>query len=159
MINDFAEVIEARCNLDCHCVSITVAMANLMPSSVLYVWDIESDQIHEMDFGESDDIADDDSKLAAHHDSKIFIKENDQIAQASVVLVSLFVTSDHGIVIQDVKPIADENCRLLGVHSPHIVILNSEKSVDKSSKIVQLLMRDFEELGECDCYQKSSNGL
>ncbi|KAL0099546.1 hypothetical protein PUN28_019749 [Cardiocondyla obscurior] len=84
------------------------------------------------------------------HDSKSFIKENDQIAQASVVLVSLFVTSDHGIVIQDVKPIADENCRLLGVHSPHIVILNSEKSVDKSSKIVQLLMRDFEELGECD---------
>ncbi|KAL0114439.1 hypothetical protein PUN28_011594 [Cardiocondyla obscurior] len=178
MINDFAEVIEARCNLDCHCVSITVAMANLMPSSVLYIWDIESDQIHEMDFGESDDIADDDSKLAAQckgrlitahcwdveeprllvcraqrlesHDSKSFIKENDQIAQASVVLVSLFVTSDHGIVIQDVKPIADENCRLLGVHSPHIVILNSEKSVDKSSKIVQLLMRDFEELGECD---------
>ena len=60
-INDFAEIIEARCNSDCRCVSITVAMANLMPSSVLYVWDIESDQIHEFDFGESDDVIDDDS--------------------------------------------------------------------------------------------------
>lgn len=62
-ISDFAEIIEARCNADCHCVSITVAMANLMPSSVLYVWDIESDQIHEFDFGESDDFIDDDTML------------------------------------------------------------------------------------------------
>jgi len=73
-----------------------------------------------------------------------------QIILTSVVLVSLFMTSDHGIVVQDVKPIADENCRLLGVHSPHIVILNSEKNLERSSKIMQLLMRDFEELGECD---------
>jgi len=60
-ISDFAEIIEARCNSDCRCVSITVAMANLMPSSILHIWDIESDQIHEFDFGESDDILDDDS--------------------------------------------------------------------------------------------------
>ncbi|XP_070526562.1 uncharacterized protein [Cardiocondyla obscurior] len=104
MINDFAEVIEARCNLDCHCVSITVVM----------VWDIESDQIHEMDFGESDDIADDDSKLAAQckgrlitahcwdveeprllvcraqrlesHNSISFIKENDQVISTNTNL-------------------------------------------------------------------------
>ncbi|KAG5330577.1 IF140 protein, partial [Acromyrmex charruanus] len=177
-ISDFAEIIEARCNSDCRCVSITVAMANLMPSSILYVWDIESDQIYEFDFGESDDIVDDDIMLAAQckgrlvtahcwdvedprllvcraqklekRDSKSFNKDNDWIVQTSVVLVSLFATSDHGIVVQDVKPIADENCRLLGVHSPHIIILNSEKSLDRCSKIMQLLMRDFEELGECD---------
>ncbi|KAG5313583.1 IF140 protein, partial [Pseudoatta argentina] len=177
-ISDFAEIIEARCNSDCRCVSITVAMANLMPSSILYVWDIESDQIYEFDFGESDDIVDDDTMLAAQckgrlvtahcwdvedprllvcraqklekRDSKSFNKDNDWIVQTSVVLVSLFATSDHGIVVQDVKPIADENCRLLGVHSPHIIILNSEKSLDRCSKIMQLLMRDFEELGECD---------
>ncbi|XP_018367510.1 PREDICTED: intraflagellar transport protein 140 homolog isoform X1 [Trachymyrmex cornetzi] len=177
-ISDFAEIIEARCNSDCRCVSITVAMANLMPSSILYVWDIESDQIYEFDFGESDNIVDDDAMLAAQckgrlvtahcwdvedprllvcraqklekRDSKNFNKDNDWIVQTSVVLVSLYATSDHGIVVQDVKPIADENCRLLGVHSPHIIILNSEKSLDKCSKIMQLLMRDFEELGECD---------
>lgn len=63
VINDFAEIIEARCNLDCHCVSITVAMTNLMPSPVLYIWDIESDQIHEFDFGKLDDIAEDESTL------------------------------------------------------------------------------------------------
>ncbi|KYN32641.1 hypothetical protein ALC56_13123 [Trachymyrmex septentrionalis] len=177
-ISDFAEIIEARCNSDCRCVSITVAMANLMPSSILYIWDIESDQIYEFDFGEPDDIVDDDTMLAAQckgrlvtahcwdiedprllvcraqklekRDSKSFNKDNDWIVQTSVVLVSLFATSDHGIVVQDVKPIADENCRLLGVHSPHIIILNSEKSLDRRSKIMQLLMRDFEELGECD---------
>lgn len=54
-INDFAEIIEARCNSDCRCVSITVAMSNLMPSSILYVWDIEGDQIHEFDFGKMND--------------------------------------------------------------------------------------------------------
>lgn len=52
-ISDFAEIIEARCNSDCRYVSITVAMTNLMPSSILYVWDIESDQIHEFDFAEN----------------------------------------------------------------------------------------------------------
>ncbi|KYM98003.1 PREDICTED: intraflagellar transport protein 140 homolog [Cyphomyrmex costatus] len=178
MISDFAEIIEARCNSDCRCVSITVAMANLMPSSILYIWDIESDQIYEFDFGESDDIVDDDNMLVAQckgrlvtahcwdvedprllicraqklekRDSKSLNKDNDWIVQTSVVLVSLFATSDHGIVVQDVKPIADENCRLLGVHSPHIVILNSEKSLNRNSKIMQLLMRDFEELGKCD---------
>ena len=62
-ISDFAEIIEARCNSDCRCVSITVAMANLMPSSILYIWDIESDQIYEFDFGEPDDIVDDDTML------------------------------------------------------------------------------------------------
>lgn len=60
-ISDFAEIIEARCNSDCRFVSITVAMANLMPSSILYVWDIESDQIHEFDFAEND--LDEDSAL------------------------------------------------------------------------------------------------
>lgn len=54
-INDFAEIIEARCNSNCKYVSITVAMANLMPSSILYVWDIESDQIHEFDFADNGD--------------------------------------------------------------------------------------------------------
>lgn len=70
-ISDFAEIIEARCNSDCRCVSITVAMANLMPSSILYVWDIESDQVHEFDFGESNDIIDDDSMLWVKEQRKL----------------------------------------------------------------------------------------
>lgn len=56
VINDFAEIIEARCNSDCRFVSITVAMTNLMPSSILFIWDIESDQIHEFDFAQPLDI-------------------------------------------------------------------------------------------------------
>lgn len=62
-ISDFAEIIEAKCNSDCRYVSITVAMANLMPSSILYVWDIESDQLHEFDFADRDDGNDEYSAL------------------------------------------------------------------------------------------------
>ncbi|KAF3422708.1 hypothetical protein E2986_01971 [Frieseomelitta varia] len=187
-ISDFAEIIEAQCNADCRCVSITVAMANLMPSSILYVWDIESDQIHEFDFAESNDIDDDDTALSvkcrgrlvtAHcwdvedprllvcraqrlelRDSKHSSKQNNEndydISRSTVVLISMFATSDHGIVVQDIKPIKDENCRILGVHSPHIIILSSEKSIEKASKVIQLFMRDFEELGVCDPITKKA---
>ncbi|XP_050592532.1 intraflagellar transport protein 140 homolog isoform X2 [Bombus affinis] len=187
-ISDFAEIIEARCNSDCRCVSITVAMANLMPSSILYVWDIESDQIHEFDFAESNDIDEDDGALSvkcrgrlvtAHcwdaedprllvcraqkletRDSKCSSKQDNEddydVSKATVVLVSMFATSDHGIVVQDIKPIKDENCRVLGVHSPHIIILNSEKTTEKTSKVTKLLMRDFEELGLCDPVTKKA---
>ncbi|XP_034180473.1 intraflagellar transport protein 140 homolog isoform X3 [Osmia lignaria lignaria] len=187
-INDFAEIIEARCNMDCRLVSITVAMTNLMPSSILYVWDIESDQIHEFDFAESNDIDEDDNSLAVkcrgrlvttHYwdvddprllvcraqrldsrDSKYSTKQtngNDyDVSKATVVLVSIFATSDHGIVIQDIKPVADENCRVLGVQTPHIIILNSEKTAESSSKVRKVLMRDFEELGTCDAVTKKA---
>lgn len=187
-ISDFAEIIEARCNADCRCVSITVAMANLMPSSILYVWDIESDHIHEFDFAESNNIDEDDTTLSAKckgrlvtahcwdvedprllvcraqrletQDSKHSTKQNNEndydVAKSTVVLVSMFATSDHGIVVQDIKPVKDENCRILGVHSPYIIILNSEKSIERISKVTKLLMRDFEELGTCDSVTKKA---
>lgn len=66
----------------------------------------------------------------------------------NVLLVTMFVTSEHGIVAQDARPIKDDNCRLLGVRSPHLVVLDSERST--GSKTVRLLLRDFEELGSCD---------
>ncbi|XP_076752394.1 intraflagellar transport protein rempA [Xylocopa sonorina] len=187
-INDFAEIIEARCNADCRCVSITVAMANLMPSPILYVWDIESDQIHEFDFAESMDLDEDDTSFSvkcrgrlvtAHcwdvedprllvcraqrletRDSKCLSKQSNSndydVSKATVVLVSMFATSDHGIVVQDIKPIKDDNCRVLGVHSPYIIILNSEKVAERISKVTKLLMRDFEELGACDLVTKKA---
>ncbi|XP_017888145.1 intraflagellar transport protein 140 homolog [Ceratina calcarata] len=187
-ISDFAEIIEASCNADCRCVSITVAMANLMPSPVLYVWDIESDQIHEFDFSESKDLDEDETALAvkcrgrlvtAHcwdaEDPRLLVcraqrletrdlkqsskltNENDyDVSKTTVVLVSMFATSDHGIVVQDIKPIKDENCRVLGVHTPYLIILNSEKIAERNSKITKLLMRDFEELGECDSATKKA---
>lgn len=69
-----------------------------------------------------------------------------------MVLVTVFATSEHGIVVQDVRQIKDDNCRLLGVQSPLIIILDSEKL--SGSKAVRLLMRDFEELGSCDALTK-----
>ncbi|XP_058796246.1 intraflagellar transport protein 140 homolog isoform X2 [Phymastichus coffea] len=173
-ISDFAEIIEARCNSDCRYVSITVAMANLMPSSILYVWDIESDQIHEFDFADVDN--DDETALATkcrgrlvtshcwdNDDPRLLIcraqkpeslnsKSSSELTDdheiTNVVLVTMFATSEYGIIVQDVRPVKDDNCRLLGVQSPYIVILDSTKT--SGNKTVRLLMRDFEELGACD---------
>ncbi|XP_043280056.1 intraflagellar transport protein 140 homolog isoform X2 [Venturia canescens] len=180
-INDFAEIIEARCNSDCRCVSITVAMSNLMPSSILYVWDIEGDQIHEYDFAQMND---DDGRnlksrgrlVTAHcwdtSDPRVLVcraqkiegrsSKNKNLAideqepSAAVVLVSMFATPDNGIAIQDVRPIADTNCRLLGVKSPRVIILNPEIPSPSGSKITRMLMREFEELGTCDTPTKKA---
>jgi hypothetical protein len=66
----------------------------------------------------------------------------------------MFITSEHGIVVQDVRSMKDDNCRLLGVQSPYIIIVDSEKST--GNKTVRLLMRDFEELGSCDSTTKQA---
>ncbi|XP_043479538.1 intraflagellar transport protein 140 homolog [Leptopilina heterotoma] len=183
-ISDFAEIIEAKCNSDCRYVSITVAMANLMPSSILYVWDIESDQLHEFDFANNDDGIDDYSALVtkckgrlvtAHcwdtddprllicraqkpetRDSKSTKSSSESDESANVVLVSMFASSDHGIVVQDVRSLNDDNCRLLGVQSPHIIILNSELSSSSDGKVARLVMKDFEELEDCDLTTKKA---
>ncbi|XP_046604167.1 intraflagellar transport protein 140 homolog [Neodiprion virginianus] len=185
-IDDFAEIIEARCNSDCRCVSITVAMANLMPSSIFYVWDIESDQIYEYNFADPEDgheesptaiqckgrlvtshcWDDDDPRLLVCRAQKLdsansrppsqIIPTPAQEPLTSVVLITMFATSDHGIVVQDVRSVKDENCRLLGVRTPHIMILNSEVTFDNESKVRYIVMRDFEELGVCDTVTKKA---
>lgn len=66
------------------------------------------------------------------------------------------MTPDHGIVVQDVRSLLDENCRLLGVRTPHIIILNSEVMSDNESKVRHIVMRDFEELGTCDTATKKA---
>ena len=48
-------------------------------------------------------------------------------------------------MVQDVRWVKDDNCRLLGVQSPIITILDSQQT--SGSKTVRLLMRDFEDLG------------
>lgn len=68
----------------------------------------------------------------------------------------MFVTPDHGIVIHDVRSVKDENCRLLGVQSPYIIILNSEITLENESKVVRLTMRDFEEFDICDSATKKA---
>lgn len=48
------------------------------------------------------------------------------------------------------------NCRLLGVQSPSIIILNPELPRATGSKVSHLLMREFEELGSCDSPTKKA---
>ncbi|KAK0096463.1 hypothetical protein PV326_005425 [Microctonus aethiopoides] len=186
VINDFAEIIDAKCNLDCRCVSITVAMSNLLPSSIMYIWDIEGDEIFEYDFAKLSDknindhgklttISKSNARLVTAHcwdtvDPRLLVcraqkteirstkgsakgstEMVDINSEADVVLVSLFVTSEHGIAIRDIRPMDDANCRLLGVKSPYIIILNPDQMENENgSKVMQLIMREFEELGSCD---------
>lgn len=66
-----------------------------------------------------------------------------------MILVTMFATSEHGIVVQDVRTMPDDNCRLLGVRSPYIMVLNEGKAA-------RLVMHDFEELGACDAVTKKA---
>ncbi|XP_011298550.1 intraflagellar transport protein 140 homolog [Fopius arisanus] len=178
VINDFAEIIEARCNSDCRCVSITVAMSNLLPSSILYIWDIEGDQIHEFDFAKLNEAPDtegatvkskgrlptahcwdtSDPRVLICRAQKIESKETKNSSKpnfssnddTSVILVSMFATPDHGIAVQDIRPVKDASTRLLGVQSPDIILLSPEMAAGEGSKVTRLLMREFEELGEYD---------
>lgn len=68
----------------------------------------------------------------------------------------MFASSDHGIVVQDVRSMNDDNCRLLGVQSPHVIILNSELSSSSEGKVARLVMKDFEELENCDSTTKKA---
>lgn len=171
-INDFAEIIEAKCNADCRCVSITVASSNLLPSPILYVWDIEGDQILEFDFSNLDENDEENKKIkskgrlvTAHcwdtEDPRVLVCRAQKIESTdslkginnddmSVVLVSLFATPDHGIAVRDIRPIKDPNCRLLGVQCSDIILLSPEMAINNESKIIRLYMQEFEEIGACD---------
>lgn len=73
-----------------------------------------------------------------------------------MALITMFTTSDHGIVVQDVRSVKDENCRLLGVRTPNIIILTTEVTLDNESRVQHVVMRDFEELGACDSATKKA---
>lgn len=68
----------------------------------------------------------------------------------------MFVTSEYGIVVEDVRNVKDDNCRLLGVQSPEIIVMDSEKTSPHGSKTTRILMKDFEELGACDQQTKKA---
>ncbi|XP_014295650.1 intraflagellar transport protein 140 homolog [Microplitis demolitor] len=178
VIKDFAEVIEAKCNSDCRCVSITVATSNLLPSSILYIWDIEGDQIFEFDFAQLSNsyenyagmISKSQGRFIITHcwdviDPRVLVCQiqtienydtrnfyNSQLMPNDIkntVFISMFVTPEHGITIHDYRSIEDSYCRLIEVKSPFIIALNPEKENNRS-KLTKLFMREFEDLGVCD---------
>ncbi|XP_044589157.1 intraflagellar transport protein 140 homolog isoform X2 [Cotesia glomerata] len=178
VIKDFAEIIEAKCNSDCRCVSITVATSNLLPSSILYIWDIEGDQIFEFDYAKlsenhqnySEVISKSQGRFVVTHcwdviDPRVLVCQTQTIPTyniqnfcnpkrmsnvfKNIVLVSMFITPEHGITIHDYRSLEEFYCRLIEVKSPHIIVFDSEKE-GHGSKLTKLFMREFEELGFCD---------
>ncbi|KAK3865459.1 hypothetical protein Pcinc_025661 [Petrolisthes cinctipes] len=81
-----------------------------------------------------------------------YLSSNNKEERPWVMLVCLFVSPDHGIIVQDSFPLTPSFTRLLGVQVPSLYLLNAhdpEKKVD--GKIVtQKVMRDFVGLENCD---------
>ncbi|KAK7788798.1 hypothetical protein R5R35_010909 [Gryllus longicercus] len=73
----------------------------------------------------------------------------DQEMQQEVLLVTIFTTPEQGIILQDIFPMSSDFTKLLGVHTPHYLLLKkpSQTSATNSEK---LIMRDFEGLQTCD---------
>ncbi|MCL4124856.1 UNVERIFIED_CONTAM: hypothetical protein GTU68_025030, partial [Idotea baltica] len=72
------------------------------------------------------------------------------LPQPSLLLVSLFVSNDHGMIVQDAFSMLPDYSRFLGVHVPFFYLLNSQ-STRKEPKIVsQRVMRDFTGLESAD---------
>ncbi|CAL4114854.1 unnamed protein product, partial [Meganyctiphanes norvegica] len=70
----------------------------------------------------------------------------------AVVLVSVFVSGDHGIIVQDYFSLSPTYSRLLGVQVPFFYLLNTHDGQKKadSSLVTQKVMRDFVGLENCD---------
>ncbi|XP_034933868.1 intraflagellar transport protein 140 homolog [Chelonus insularis] len=178
VISDFSEVIEAKCNINCRCVSLTVATSNLLPSPILYIWDVEGDQMFEFDFSKFHEHSDNSNKtiveshkkLITEHfwdtlDSRVLICNIQTIKNTNInhhlpvssttddknntSLVCIFATPEHGITIHDVRSLNNAQFHLLGVKSPHMILLNLTDE-NTENQLTYLLMREFEELNDYD---------
>ncbi|KAK8773533.1 hypothetical protein V5799_011934 [Amblyomma americanum] len=156
-------------------------------SSALYVWSIEDDSLFEYDFdtGESRTgkaVSDLRAKGTvrgraplSHYwdetDPRLLVCEARRIVdgyakadasgnqEPSVGVVSLFVTTEHGILEQDVFPL-DDRFRLMGVQVPFFYLLakhtgevsesGEAEKVPGSKLVFRLPMRNFVGLQDCD---------
>ncbi|XP_077561362.1 intraflagellar transport protein 140 homolog [Haemaphysalis longicornis] len=150
--------------------------------SVLFVWSIEDDVLFEYDFDTGQTMNgkngatvsgtvrsrapishywdESDPRLlvceARHIDGKTDLPDNQR---HSVVVASLFVTTEHGILEQDVFPLKDR-FRLMGVQVPFYYLLAKHSTdVDRtgaavrvagSKHVFKLPMRDFVGFENCD---------
>lgn len=63
--------------------------------------------------------------------SKLFIKNVSLSLQPAITLVSLFVSPDHGAIVQDAFPLTPTYSRLLGVQVPFLYLLNDSAAEKK----------------------------
>ncbi|KAB7493708.1 Intraflagellar transport protein [Armadillidium nasatum] len=72
--------------------------------------------------------------------------------KASTLLVSIFVTSEHGMIVYDAFSMLPDYSRFLGVHVPFLYLINSPEKRSKfdSDVVTQKVMRDFVGLEEAD---------
>ncbi|XP_047485121.1 intraflagellar transport protein 140 homolog [Penaeus chinensis] len=79
---------------------------------------------------------------------------SDKEERPAIMLVSLFVSPDHGAIVQDAFPLTPTYSRLLGVQVPFLYLLNDgavdKKSDTKAKLVTQKVMRDFVGLESCD---------
>ncbi|XP_076028823.1 intraflagellar transport protein rempA [Oratosquilla oratoria] len=81
-----------------------------------------------------------------------FLKSSPAEERPAVVVASLFVSADHGIIVQDIYPLTPMYTRILGIQVPFYYLLNSpttQKNED-GKHVTQKVMRDFLGLEQCD---------
>ncbi|KAF2347789.1 Quinoprotein amine dehydrogenase beta chain-like [Trinorchestia longiramus] len=72
------------------------------------------------------------------------------VSKPSVVLASLFVSEEHGTIVQDVLPLPPLYTRLLGGQVPHQYLLNNRDNNPDGGLVTQRIMRDFTGLEDSD---------
>lgn len=59
------------------------------------------------------------------------------------MIVSLFVTTEHGIMIQDHFPLEEDNSQMIGVHVPYYYIYSHVSTVSASHVVTKQPSRKF----------------
>lgn len=86
-------------------------------------------------------------------DPRLLVCQSENIGgprDSAVALVTVFVSAEHGIVVQDIREMSDPDCRLLSAESPCVTVLNGKTWSTGTDRVNRLPMRDFEELVNCD---------
>nr|CAD7263177.1 unnamed protein product [Timema shepardi] len=71
--------------------------------------------------------------------------------EGEVVLVTFFTCPEVGLIVQDVQSLPENHHKLLGVCTPHYLLLSKPSSqLPKVGLVKRMAMRDFEGLESCD---------
>nr|CAD7588439.1 unnamed protein product [Timema genevievae] len=79
------------------------------------------------------------------------ILKKTQEQEGEVVLVTFFTCPEVGLIVQDVHSLPENHHKLLGVCTPHYLLLSKPSSqLPKVGLVKRMAMRDFEGLESCD---------
>ncbi|XP_064457702.1 intraflagellar transport protein 140 homolog [Ornithodoros turicata] len=176
----------AKCNNKGNKVSVSATTRSGQAHPVLLIWNLDDDAVLKFNFstGKDENQAsnpdqctklcsrvplshywdDDDQRLLVCEAKLVEIEPHDDVsnskAEPEVVVVPLFVTTEHGALVQDVIALDVKKFRLMGVKFPHFFLLGNDvdseipstsaERVPNSRHAFRLTMKDFVGLESSD---------